>query len=124
MRQVRLERAGESRPAVVYEAFGERLRGLMGRRRFPSGLAAVLFPHTAAIHTCWMRFAIDVAYLDREGRVLRVTPAMGPWRLGPWVQGAWWTVEAPAGTLADWRPGDRVRIRPDAVTAGGSGPGR
>lgn len=111
MRRVELQWEGGTWPAAVFETFWERWRGLMGRRSFPDGLKAVLLPHTPSIHTGWMAYPIDVAYLDRGGRVLRLTPAMPPWRFGPWVRGAWWTLEAPAGALRGWRTGQVVRIR-------------
>ena len=56
-----------------------RLRGLLGR----SGLGAdqgMLFPRTGSIHTMFMRFAIDVVFLDGEMRVLSVREAVPAWR--------------------------------------------
>ena len=46
--------------------FGQRLRGLMGRREMPPGSAMLLYPCNA-VHTCFMRFPIDIIFLDREG---------------------------------------------------------
>ena len=56
-----------------------RLRGLLGR----SGLApdeGMLFPGTASIHTMFMRFPIDVVFLDAEFRVLAVRESVPAWR--------------------------------------------
>ena len=57
-----------------------RLRGLLGKRRLPAGEGLLLRP-AASIHTAFMRFAIDAVFLDRGDRVLKVSPAMEPWRV-------------------------------------------
>ena len=57
-----------------------RLRGLLGRRGLPAGEGLLLRP-AASIHTAFMRFAIDVVFLDRSDRVLKVAPTMRPWRM-------------------------------------------
>lgn len=57
----------------------ERGRGLLGRKGLAGG-EGLLFPRTRAVHTHFMRFAIDVVFLDHEGEVVRVVPALGPWR--------------------------------------------
>lgn len=51
------------------------------------------------IHTFFMRFPIDVVFLDRGQRVVRVYPALRSWRLIPLVLGARSVVELPGGTL-------------------------
>ncbi len=52
-----------------------------------------------AIHTFAMRFAIDVIFLDRSGRVLRVVERLAPWRLA-WTPGARTVIETAAGTVS------------------------
>src|SRR5207245_9650335 len=56
-----------------------RLRGLLGRRALPDGEALLIEP-CASIHTFFMRFAIDAAFLSRELRVMRAIPDLGSWR--------------------------------------------
>ena len=56
-----------------------RMRGLLGR----SGLAheeGILLRPASSVHTWFMRFPIDVVFLDRDLAVLRVVPRLGPWR--------------------------------------------
>lgn len=60
--------------------FFSRFFGLMGRRAIGAD-EAILFPKCDSIHTFFMRFAIDVVMVDREGRVIGVKEAMAPWRL-------------------------------------------
>lgn len=75
-----------------------RRRGLLGRDNLPDGQGIYLVP-CMWIHMFWMRFAIDAAYLDREGRVLAVSHSLKPWRIGRPVWRADGVLELPAGTL-------------------------
>lgn len=77
-----------------------RFVGLMGRADLPAGTGLWIEPCNS-IHMFFMRFAIDVLFLDRAGRVKRVILRLKPWRVSPIVFGARTTVELPAGTLAD-----------------------
>lgn len=75
-----------------------RFIGLMGRRELAEGHGLWLAPCNQ-VHTFFCRFAMDVAFLDREGRVLHIAHAMRPWRIGRLVRGARAAVELPGGTL-------------------------
>jgi len=48
----------------------------------------------------FMRFPIDVAFVDGDGRVVRAYHGIRPWRVSRVVRGAKAAVELPAGTLA------------------------
>jgi uncharacterized membrane protein (UPF0127 family) len=56
-----------------------RMRGLLGRRELPSEEGILLRP-ASSVHTWFMRFPIDVVFLDRELAVLRIVPRLRPWR--------------------------------------------
>ena len=75
-----------------------RRKGLLGRERLAPFSAMVLAP-CAAVHTLFMRFAIDVIFVDRDGRALHVVPQLGPWRAAMSLF-AHAVIELPAGTLA------------------------
>jgi uncharacterized membrane protein (UPF0127 family) len=75
-----------------------RLRGLLGRQRLEEGQALLIEP-CAAIHTFFMRFAIDAAFLSRDLRVVRAISALEPWRATRLHSRAAMVVELPAGTL-------------------------
>ncbi len=77
----------------------KRFLGLMGRRELPAGHALWIRPCNS-IHMFFMRFPLDVAFVDRDGRVLRVYHAIRPWRVSRIVPGAKAAVELPAGSLA------------------------
>jgi uncharacterized membrane protein (UPF0127 family) len=56
-----------------------RLRGLLGRATLPRGDGILIRP-SWSIHTAFMRFPIDVVFLDRELEVLAVRHRLRPWR--------------------------------------------
>ncbi|WP_211230080.1 DUF192 domain-containing protein [Desulfovirgula thermocuniculi] len=89
--------------------FLPRLVGLIGASELPAGEALIL-EGCRAVHTCFMRFPIDVAFLDGEGKVLAAVAALPPYRFTLPVRGARRAVELPAGTLAKTgtMPGDRL----------------
>jgi uncharacterized protein len=95
-------------PVEVATSFRERSRGLLGRDGIEG---ALLLRPASSIHTFRMRFDLDVAYLDRDLRVLRVT-TMPRNRLGPLVPRTRAVLEAEAGTFATWRlqPGDQLQV--------------
>jgi uncharacterized membrane protein (UPF0127 family) len=64
---------------VVADRPAARMRGLMGRSELELG-AGILLEPAPSIHTFFMRFPIDVVFLDADRRVLRVVEAMPPWR--------------------------------------------
>jgi len=58
----------------------DRLLGLAGLAGIPAN-AALLLPRTRSVHTLGMRFALDLAWLDPDGRVVRVDTHVRPGRL-------------------------------------------
>jgi hypothetical protein len=84
-----------------------RLLGLLARPPLAHGEALWLDP-CGGIHTCALRQAIDAAFLDSAGRVLRVARAVPPWRLLLAPRGTRSVIEFPAGGAASLAPGDHV----------------
>ena len=72
-----------------------RMRGLLGRSDLPSGEGLLLRP-ASSVHTAFMKFAIDVVFLDRDLRVVKVVPELVPWRTAA-SRGARAALELPAG---------------------------
>lgn len=83
----------------------ERMRGLLGREGLPNG-EALLIERCSSIHTFFMKFPLDVIFLDRELRVIKIVRNLLPWRLAN-AWGAACVVEFAAGALAgmDLHPG-------------------
>jgi uncharacterized membrane protein (UPF0127 family) len=83
----------------IADTFWRRLIGLLGRRSLDRD-EGLLLRRCRSVHTCGMRFPIDVALLDAEQVVLRVYSAVPPWRFVMSVKSACMTLEGAAGALA------------------------
>ena len=92
----------------VASSFGSRLKGLLGRDGMDG---ALLLKPAMSVHTIGMRFPIDVAYCDRELRVLS-TATMRRYRVGVPRLSARCVIEAEAGAFERWRLqiGDVLKI--------------
>ena len=77
------------------DGFVARLLGLLARPRLTADEALYLAP-CASVHTLFMRYAIDVAFVDRSGRVLEVERDLKPFRVA-WCWRAHAAVELVAG---------------------------
>jgi uncharacterized membrane protein (UPF0127 family) len=88
-----------------------RRQGLLGRTRIGEGEGLVLAP-CSSVHTAFMRFPIDLVFLDRGGRVLRVSAGVPPWRIRLHWR-AFAVVELAAGVLArtETKPTDVLELR-------------
>jgi hypothetical protein len=95
--------------AEVAETRRERRHGLLGRSSIEGAL--VIEP-CRWIHTIGMKFAIDVAYLDADGVVVK-TIQMQRFRMGIPVWNASSVIEAEAGAFGRWglRVGDEIEVR-------------
>jgi uncharacterized protein len=83
------------RRCVLADTPFSRLRGLMGRKQLGEDQGMLLA--TWSIHTSFMRFPIDVVFLDRSFGVLRIIPSLKPWRFAiEWSSHA--VLELPART--------------------------
>jgi len=89
--------------------FPRKLVGLACRPSISPG-EGVVIKRCAWVHTFFMRFAIDILYLNNDARILRIDRSVPPWRLLGRCHGAATVVELPAGS-ADMRclaVGDRL----------------
>ena len=94
-----------------------RRRGLLGRDSLSPSSALMLTP-CVAVHTAFMRFAIDVVFLDKELRVVHVEHSVPPWRAVR-GKGAKMVVELAAGECSrlDVEIGDPLTLIPSAQGA-------
>jgi uncharacterized protein len=88
-----------------------RMRGLLGKRDLRSEEGVLLRP-AGSVHTFFMRFPIDIVFLDRDGRVLRIAESVRPWRTAA-ARGAKAVLELRAGECARRRllTGDVLEVR-------------
>ena len=89
-----------------------RRKGLLGKRALAPGEGLWIRP-CASVHTFFMRFPIDLVYLDRENRVKKAKTAVPAWRISACF-GAHSVLELPAGTVpsTETQPGDRLAFYP------------
>ena len=87
-----------------------RRKGLLGRDSLPEHSALIIAP-CQAIHTFSMRFAIDVLFVSKDGRVLKVRRNVGPRRIAATLR-AFAVVELPAGAIesSGTQPGDVLQV--------------
>ncbi len=79
-------------------------RGLLGRDGLAPGSGMLFNGHNFLpvmwMHMFFMRFAIDIVFLDRTNRVLRINHSLKPWRVSSMVFGARRALELEAGAAA------------------------
>jgi uncharacterized protein len=97
---IRNGRTGDVLASKADEAAGpiQSLLGLMFKRSIPDGYGLVFRP-ARGIHTNFMRFPIDLVFFDRQNLVVKVRPAMVPWR---------WDFTRAAGVI-EMNPGSASR---------------
>ncbi len=90
-------------------SFRARFVGLMGRRELRMGEGLHIVPCNS-IHMFFMRFPIDALFLDREGTIVRLFPALTPWQVTSLYPQAHSVLELPAGVAAasGTQVGDRL----------------
>jgi uncharacterized protein len=88
-----------------------RRRGLLQHGELPEGSAMIIAPSNA-IHTFFMTFPIDVAFVGRDGVVRKIRSAVAPWRMSAALR-AYAVIELRAGALgrANTLIGDTLVIR-------------
>ncbi|MCW5979921.1 MAG: DUF192 domain-containing protein [Bryobacteraceae bacterium] len=91
---------------VVADTSRKRRTGLLEHENLATGAGLWIVP-CEAIHTIGMKFPIDVIFLNRSRKVLKIRPRMGPWRLSCCLR-ARSVLELPAGAAEQTgtRPGD------------------
>ncbi|MEW5995923.1 MAG: DUF192 domain-containing protein [Candidatus Zixiibacteriota bacterium] len=110
-----------ARKIEVADTFWKRFRGLMMRQKLPEG-EGMLFkfnnPGRYGIHMFFMRFPIDLVYLDSGFRVVELKEKIKPWRLYRPKNKASYLVELPAGTIngAKIKIGQKISPSKDIIT--------
>lgn len=89
----------------------ERGVGLLGRSHLEPGEGLLIAPCNG-VHTCFMRFSIDILALDKNGVVVDAVSALKPWRIRLPRRGSYSVLELPAGTVlkTQTKVGHRIKI--------------
>jgi len=109
LRNARTGAVVASRLSTAFDSKSRRT-GLLKHTGLGADEALFIAP-TNAIHTWFMKFAIDVAFVKRDGEVVKTRTAIPPWRMSAAMR-AYAVVELSPGALdrAGVRPGDRLTI--------------
>jgi uncharacterized membrane protein (UPF0127 family) len=109
LRNARTGRVVADRLLPAFDSHTRRT-GLLKHAALADGEAMVIAP-TNAIHTWFMKFAIDIAFVARDGRVLKTRDTVRPWRMTG-AFGGYAVIEMKAGSFAasDTVRGDVLEI--------------
>ena len=99
--------------ARVARSMNDRMVGLLATPEVLPG-EGLLIERTSSIHMFFMRYAIDVVFVDRSGRVTMTVSRLRPWRVIWWARGARDCLELRAGALDDTgtQRGDQLLFEP------------
>jgi len=97
--------------AALADTFPKRIQGLLGRKELKTGQALIIWPCNS-IHTYFMRFPIDVLFVNKDNQVVSVIPSLKPYRLSPIYLKSCFVVELPSGSIKSTltSPGDQLRL--------------
>jgi len=103
----------------VADRWWQRARGFLRTLEPEQGEGLLLSP-CRAVHMMGMKFPLDVAFVDRGGRVIALYPRLAPRRRSRWHLTARYALELPVGTIeaTGTRVGDFVAWLPTADSAG------
>jgi uncharacterized membrane protein (UPF0127 family) len=98
---------------LIASTFPARARGLLGRAPLPAGSMMLITPCNA-VHTCFMRYPLDLVFVDAGWRICCVTRSVKPFRMAWGGRGAHAVLEATSGwlTVEGLRPGTALRLEP------------
>lgn len=96
---------------TVADSFFRSLIGLMGRPGLDAGHGLWIVP-CQSVHTFWMRFPIDVLFLDRHHRVIHLVESLKPFRVSKHLSRAGSVIELPVGAIraTGTQIGDEIQI--------------
>jgi len=83
---------------AVADTRATRAVGLLSRSGLDPGEALWIVP-SRGVHTCWMRFTIDVLALDDDGVVVDRVAGLKPWRIRLPRPGTAGVLELPEGSI-------------------------
>jgi uncharacterized protein len=94
----------------IADTSAKRRTGLLKHAQLVPGEGLWIVP-CEAVHTFWMKFPIDVLFLDKKRKVLKIRPKMSQWKMAFCLR-AHSVLELPSGTCESTgtRPGDQLEL--------------
>ena len=83
----------------IAQDFKSRSIGLLDRHSVNENEALLIKP-CSSIHTFFMKFPIDVLFLSKEGKIVKIAHSLKPWRLSGCLLGCFMVLELQPGKLA------------------------
>ncbi|MBP9838215.1 MAG: DUF192 domain-containing protein [Proteobacteria bacterium] len=77
---------------ILADKFLTRLKGLLGRKNLAPSEALVL-NKCQMVHTCFMKFPIDIIFCDRNWKILATQHQLKPWRLSSFQPNSYYVIE-------------------------------
>lgn len=94
---------------VAATSFWQRLRGYMFYSTPPVSFDGLYFPRCNLVHNSFVRFELDVIFIDRKDSIVAVIRRFRPWRFSRLYPKAMHVIEFPAGNVPDLiHPGDKI----------------
>lgn len=94
--------------ALLADNFWLKLTGYMFRG--VPHVPGILF-ETNSIQTTFMKFNLDLVFIDKHKRVVKIIRNIKPWRFTAFYFKAKWTLELPVGHIPDeLQPGDILEV--------------
>jgi len=95
----------------VADSFFPSLLGLMGRASLEAGHGLWIVP-CQSVHTFWMRFSIDIVFLDENRKVIYLVESLRPFRISKHVSKARSVIELPVSSIkaTGTQVGDEIQI--------------
>jgi len=111
-----LERTGQVIATKIRYAdnYFLRLRGLIGTPSLARSEVMLITP-CKQVHTHFMKYPIDVVFLDKHYSVINKIIAMQPWRVSSYVTNAFFVLELPAHTATLLEPADKLIFQPSSI---------
>lgn len=95
----------------IANSFWKRFMGLMGKDNLPQGNGLVIVPCNS-IHMFFMKFPLDIVFIDKNNIVVYVIENIKPWRASKIIRKAHSVIELPVGTIKSSQTyvGDQLEI--------------
>lgn len=114
MKKVRIYKENELlfESASMTSNFLERFKGLMGKKALSIDKSLCIIPCNS-IHMFFMKFPIDVVFLDETGKVIHLIANLKPWNISKIIKKSKLVIEMPVGTIEmkNIRINDKIEFR-------------
>lgn len=100
-----------SKDILIAEAMMDRMIGLMFKKKMV-GYEGLLISPCRSIHTFFMRYSLDIIFLNSDNKIIKIIRDMKPWRLTWFYFRAKKTLELPAGKFpVELKEGDQLVVK-------------